>query len=91
MASFLHISLSAASSFTRDRQIDFDHLFSIYTQVGDTDDKDYQILCRSAMVLAMLSHFLFQTSSDILIPIVCGLWGDEKCCYVSLGGDINGS
>ena len=25
------------------------------------------------MALAMLSHFLFQTFLDILIPIVCGL------------------
>ena len=73
MAFLLHISYSTASSLIRDRQIDFDRLFPIYALVGDPDDRDYQILRCSAMVLAMLSHFLFQNSSDILIPIVCGL------------------
>ena len=39
----------------------------------DPDDSDYQLLRCSAITLAMLSYLLFQTSSDILIPIICGL------------------
>ena len=71
--SLLQISTSAVSSLIRDRWIDFNRLFAVYALVGDLDDRDYQILRRSAMALAMLSHFLFQTSSDILIPIISGL------------------
>ena len=47
-------------------------LFAVNAPLGDSNDCDYQILRRSTMALAILSHFLFQTTSDILIPIICG-------------------
>ena len=72
-ASLLHISFSVASSFIRDCQIDFNRLFAIYAPIRNPDDEDYQILRHSTMTLSMLSHFLFQTSLNILIPISCGL------------------
>ena len=41
--------------------------------MGDSDDGDYHILHCGAMTLAMLLYFLFQSSPDILILIICGL------------------
>ena len=38
MASLLHISSPTVSLFIKDRQIDFDPLFAIYTPVGDPND-----------------------------------------------------
>ena len=90
MASLLHISTTATSSFIRDCHIDFTHLFVVYVSVGDPNDSDYQILRRCAMAQAMFSHFFFQTSSEIFITIVCGLKVMMNALMLELVGTLMG-
>ena len=55
-----------------------------------SSDSDYQILRRGALSLAMLSHFLFSSSYNMLIPIACGLKNKQNAVMIVLAETLMG-